>query len=213
MDKEKLMQCKFYRKLTIHSLVWLRKFLGTVVQRYRPRGGGKPAQAFQKWVIEINSTVESTLLPILKECGMLLPQATYKSQKISAGDYCLATIRDFNSLIAKSQKANTPVFAITDEQLGYQGPVLKRLQTQRDQFLDIFSKFANKVIGLTNKWRLLTMNLKIISFGLKIRINIHLIEHKNNCDFGYYRYFKSRISVRSKRVWHYIHEIVRDWYC
>jgi hypothetical protein len=124
------------------------KFLGTVVQRYRPRGGGKPAQAFQKWVLEINSTVESTLLPVLKKCQMMLPEKSYTSQKI-AKDYCLATISDFNSLIAKSQKYNTPVFAITDTQLGYQGPVLKRLQAQRDQFLEIFSEFGDKIIGLT----------------------------------------------------------------
>jgi cellulose biosynthesis protein BcsQ len=126
------------------------KFLGTVVQRYRPRGGGRPAQAFQKWVIEINSTVNSTLLPILNECGMLLPPAAYKSQKIS-NDYCLATISDFNSLIAKSQKEKTPIFAITDKQLEYKGPVLKRIQAQRDQFLEIFSNFTDRVIGLTNK--------------------------------------------------------------
>ena len=79
---------------------------------------------------------------------MMLPDLSYSSQKIDT-DYCLATISDFNSLIAKSQKTNTPVFAITDEQLGYAGPVLRRLQAQRGQFLEIFSNFADKVIGMT----------------------------------------------------------------
>jgi cellulose biosynthesis protein BcsQ len=124
------------------------QFLGTVVQRYRPRGGGKPAKAFEKWVTEINLTVDSTLLPVLKKCNMMLPEKSYESQKI-AKDYCLATISDFNSLIAKSQKFNTPVFAVTDEQLGYSGPVLRRLKAQRDQFLVIFSELGDKVIGLT----------------------------------------------------------------
>jgi len=124
------------------------KFLGIVIQRYRPRGGGKPAKGFQKWVDEINSTVKSTLVPTLRKCDMMLPDLSYSSQKIDT-DYCLATISDFNSLIAKSQKTNTPVFAITDEQLGYAGPVLRRLQAQRGQFLEIFSNFADKVIGMT----------------------------------------------------------------
>lgn len=126
------------------------KFLGTVIQRYRPRGGGQPAKGFQRWIDEINSTVKSILIPILSRCDMLLSSSVYASQKIE-DDFCLTTISDFNSLIAKSQELNTPIFALTDEQLGYTGPVLQQLQSQRDQFYEIFSNFADKIIGLTSE--------------------------------------------------------------
>jgi len=86
----------------------------------------------------------------------IISQLLNSIEEIILGD--LTPIRDFVYVkdtvngfieIAKSQKTNTPVFAITDEQLGYAGPVLRRLQAQRGQFLEIFSNFADKVIGMT----------------------------------------------------------------
>ena len=88
------------------------KFLGTVVQNYRPRGG-TPARGFQVWIDKINDTVSENLTPKLGELGMLFSENCYAQQQVN--EYCLATIPDFNSLIAKSQDTRTPVFALTRE--------------------------------------------------------------------------------------------------
>ena len=53
---------------------------------------------------------------------MTLPADVY--QKVGMDDYCLATIPDFNSLIAKSQETQTPIYDLTDEQIGQSGRVL-----------------------------------------------------------------------------------------
>jgi cellulose biosynthesis protein BcsQ len=98
------------------------KFLGTVVQKYRIRDrstaqtdseGGmpssrKPAEGFQRWIKEINSTIEARFLPMLREQDLLIPDRYYEEIGIST-NRCLAEISDFNSLIAKSQDAQTPV--------------------------------------------------------------------------------------------------------
>ena len=38
--------------------------------------------------------------------------------------YCLVTIPDFNTLVAKSQAYQTPVFELNEEQIGLTGPIL-----------------------------------------------------------------------------------------
>ena len=122
------------------------KLLGTLVQNYRPRGGA-PASSFQNWIAKINDAVAETLVPNLEKLGMLLPNDCYARQEIR--DYCLATIPDFNSLIAKSQEARTPVFALTDKQIGQTGAVLDTTRKSRNGFEELFSGLAEKVIGLT----------------------------------------------------------------
>ncbi len=123
------------------------KFLGTVVQNYRPRRGA-PASAFQAWIDKINEAVLETLTPELRKLGMMLSSDCYVQQQID--DYCLASVPDFNSLIAKSQATRTPVFALTDEQIGQTGRVLATAANSRDRFKEIFSDLADKVIELTS---------------------------------------------------------------
>ena len=122
------------------------KFLGTVVQNYRPRGGS-PASGFQKWIDEINETVSEVLIPKLGKMDMMLPNQYYAQQHVEK--YCLETIPDFNTLIAKSQEARTPVFALSDDQIGQTGVVLEATTQSRDRFRELFSNLADKVIGLT----------------------------------------------------------------
>ena len=122
------------------------KFLGTVVQNYRQRKGA-PARAFQAWINQINETVHESLLPELAQLGMMLSADCYDRQNVK--NHCLASVPNFNSLIAKSQKARTPVFALTSEQIGQRGSVLGNTEKSRDQFRKIFSALADKVIGLT----------------------------------------------------------------
>ena len=121
------------------------KFLGTVVQNYRPRSGS-PAKAFQTWIDRINEIVSDVLFPGLETVSMTLPEYSYRQQDIK--DYCLVTIPDFNSLIAKSQDHNTPVYALTPEQLEQGGSVLETSLGSRDTFGEMFSGLADKIISL-----------------------------------------------------------------
>jgi hypothetical protein len=126
------------------------KFLGIIVQKYRPRGQA-PAAGFQNWIDEIKKSVHSKLAPALRDVEMMLPNSVYEEYEAGAGvGFCLATIPDFNTLIAKSQKAQTAVFALTSEQIGQVGMVLKTTKKSRDNFKKIFSELADKIIGLTN---------------------------------------------------------------
>ena len=122
------------------------KFLGTIIQNYRPRGGA-PTQGFQIWIDEINQRVTDQLVPELNETGMALPDVCYSELKMK--HYCLATIPDFNTLVATAQDVRTPVFALTAEQIGRQGVVLEQVEGQRDSLFDLFSGLADKVIQLT----------------------------------------------------------------
>jgi len=123
------------------------QFLGTIIQKFRPRAGA-PAQGFQHWIDELEVAVKSKLIPALRKSNLALPQAEYEAQGIG-NDLCLATIADFNTLIAKSQEHQTPIFALSAEQLGQQGIVLKGTEASRDAFREIFSNLADRVIGLT----------------------------------------------------------------
>ena len=122
------------------------KFLGTVVQNYRPRGG-VPASGFQQWIDRINETVSESLVPKLSNMNMMLHSDSYANQQVDK--YCLATIPDFNSLIAKSQEARVPVFSLSSEQIGQGAAILDRTIESRDRFKEIFSELADKVIALT----------------------------------------------------------------
>jgi AAA domain len=123
------------------------RFLGTVVQKYRPRAGA-PAQAFQQWIDILADKVEGNLLPVLRNSAMTLPDEIYASAGMGP-DRCLAVIPDFNSLIAKSQEYQTPVFALSADQLGQAGVVLEASEGSRDQFHDAFTALAERLVTLT----------------------------------------------------------------
>ena len=122
------------------------KFLGTVVQNYRPRGG-TPARGFQIWIDKINEAVADKLVPQFTNVQMMLPPEAYIQQGVA--EHCLITIPDFNTLVAKSQSYQTPVFELTEDQIGLTGPVLTRTMESRDRFRDLFSDLADKVLALT----------------------------------------------------------------
>jgi cellulose biosynthesis protein BcsQ len=124
------------------------KFLGTVVQKYRPRAGA-PALAFQTWIDQLASKVEEVLVPALRQAGMTLPEQAYATASLGPG-HSLATIPDFNSLIAKSQEAQTPIYALTEAEIGQTGTVLAQTIQSRDQFRAMFEELAAAVLTLTN---------------------------------------------------------------
>ncbi len=123
------------------------RFLGTIIQKFRPRGDA-PAKGFQGWVDEIKSTVQNKLAPTLEKYHMLLSSGLYTSAAIGP-DYCLAEIPDFNTLIAKSQSTRTPVFALSAAQIGHGGRVLKITLDSRNKFKDIFVSLTEKISTLT----------------------------------------------------------------
>jgi len=137
------------------------KFLGTLVQKYRIRdrgsaqpsnqagvpSSGKPAEGFQRWITEINRIVEEKFVPMLRSHDMILSDERYTAMGI-AKNRCLAEISDFNSLIAKSQDEQTPVFALTDSQIGLGGVLLERTKKSQDMFREIFGRLADIVLGL-----------------------------------------------------------------
>jgi cellulose biosynthesis protein BcsQ len=124
------------------------KFLGTVVQRYRPRKG-KATVGFQNWIDEINKRVTARLAPALAKHGAVFLPATYKASDVDESKgYCLAEIADFNSLITASQNNQTPVFALEEGMLGHVGTVLAQDLVKRDEFRKTFEALADRVVAL-----------------------------------------------------------------
>jgi cellulose biosynthesis protein BcsQ len=125
------------------------KFIGTIIQRYRPRKGS-PTEGFQKWIDTINERIAKQLVPILDPLTMLLPKEKYKQVPELLPSFCLAHIADFNTLIAKSQDHKTPVFALTNAQLGHVGTVLAEGQRKCQEFYGVFEELVERVTILTN---------------------------------------------------------------
>lgn len=124
------------------------KFLGTVIQRYRPRKG-RAVSGFQTWIDQINARVRDNLAPALAQHGATFLPATYKSAGVDPSvGYCLAEIPDFNSLITASQNHQTPVFALTEAMLGHVGTVLAQDLAKRDEFKKTFGELSDRLVAL-----------------------------------------------------------------
>jgi len=123
------------------------KFLGTVIQRFRPRKG-KATIGFQTWIDELNSKIAHRLVPALSKYGATLLPTTYEGAGITPNTYCLAEIPDFNSMITISQNNQTPVFALTPAMFGHVGEILRKDLEDRDKFKATFDQMTDKVIAL-----------------------------------------------------------------
>src|SRR5207302_11441530 len=97
----------------------------------------------------INTKVRDALIPVLREQGMLFPEEKYSKLMIHQ-NYCLAEISAFNSLVARSQEHQVPVFSLTDEQIGLEGKVLDRTNESKDMFERIFATLGDMVVEMTN---------------------------------------------------------------
>ncbi|MGG4011050.1 ParA family protein [Bacillus smithii] len=125
------------------------KFIGTILQRYRPKNGA-PARSFQSWINKINRNVITNLVPTLRKHNMLVQEEKFRTIGSGSEPYNLINISDFNGLIAQSQKYNVPVFALSEEQIEQSGKVLSNSINSRDEFRDTFTQLARKTISLTS---------------------------------------------------------------
>jgi len=122
------------------------KLLGTIIQNFRLRSGGA-SSGFKEWIDDINSSVTNELVPVLRDEGMVLADSLYKKAKIDR-NFCLAQVSDFNSLIARSQKNQVPVFALKASQLASGGFALAKQQDNVAAFEILFSEMADKILIL-----------------------------------------------------------------
>lgn len=123
------------------------KFLGIIIQKYRPRESQTPSAAFQNWIDGINEAVKNKLIPVLKANNLLLEEEAYASAGLEAGD-ALIQMSDFNSLIALSQQHKAPVFGLTDQQIGQTGTVLEITKKSMENFGKLYSEGADKILSL-----------------------------------------------------------------
>ena len=124
------------------------KFLGTIIQKFRPRKG-KATEGFQSWIDDVNKRVVSKFFPAIRDYGLTFKDEIYETAGIAASSsFCLAQIPDFNTLIATSQAHQTPVFALEDRMFGHTGTVLEQDKQKRDEFRQIFTTLADRVIAL-----------------------------------------------------------------
>ncbi|CDM97005.1 MAG: AAA family ATPase [Limnospira sp. PMC 1291.21] len=125
------------------------RFLGTIIQNYRIIHG-RETVAFQKWIDRIEADVKDKLVPVFRQSGLMLPTPSYLEQGISE-TFTLTKISNFNSLIALSQQHQTPIYALTREQLKQAGKVYQNNQKKQQEFYQVFADLADKIIGLTSQ--------------------------------------------------------------
>jgi cellulose biosynthesis protein BcsQ len=123
------------------------KFLGVIVQRYRLKNNA-PTIAFKEYFDALDATIDETLVPALTGAGLMLPEETYSAANLEAS-YRLASIPDFNALIANSQQNRKPVFTLTQQDVGRGGSVWEITQENIIKFRNTFDELAARVERLT----------------------------------------------------------------
>ncbi len=124
------------------------KFLGYVVQKYRPRAG-VPSKAFQTWINQLEDGVANIFIPALEKCKMMLSSDIY----INAGydpNQPILQMPDFNSLIARSQEHQVPIFELTAAQMEQVGSVLASSQASQNNFKELFKVAAERTIRVVD---------------------------------------------------------------
>ena len=123
------------------------KFLGMIVQRYRLKGG-EPTEAFSRYFDELDQAIGQTLIPAFDAAGLLLETELYEEAGLE-GSLRLASIADFNTLIANSQQVQKPVFALTQEDVRRRGFVWATQKKNIDNFREVFETLAERVELMT----------------------------------------------------------------
>lgn len=123
------------------------KFIGAVVQKYRPRSG-KASSAFQRWIDQLTQGLEEELIPSLEKAG-LLNSAGFKSVADADPWIPIMEVSDFNSLIALSQEHQVPVYALTKEMVKQGGAVWDQSEASMATFDAAFDQCAKSIIALS----------------------------------------------------------------
>ena len=118
-------------------------FGGIIIQRFNIRNG-KPATPFRNNMNELIDYVKESLYPNLFEHNLAFSKEVYNLASIQ-DDFCLAEIPDFQSLLPQSNKFGVPVYALTDDEIGKTGKVLKQMKKKKQEFDELFNDLANKV--------------------------------------------------------------------
>jgi len=123
------------------------QFAGSIVQKYRPRLG-RASKAFQNWIDKLEAGVKNMLLPALEKAGML-DQAAFKAKSGFEPWQWLLEVADFNSLIARSQDHQVPVYELTSAQVDDQkGAVWNQTKLDMEKFESRFSECADKLLTI-----------------------------------------------------------------
>ncbi|CAM3431369.1 ParA family protein [Stackebrandtia soli] len=124
------------------------KFLGTIIQRYRLRSS-EPASAFRTYFEKLEDKIRTSLAPALEDSGVLLEGAKYSEAEMK-DTYNLASISDFNALIADSQKVQKPIFSLTREDVNRRGIVWETTEVSIRNFHQVFKRLAERIEILTS---------------------------------------------------------------
>lgn len=127
------------------------KFLGYIIQKYRPRGG-YPSKAFQGWIDQLEKVISDPFIPALENAGLMLDNEIYTDAGYDPKQPILQ-MPDFNSLIARSQEHQVPIFELTPAQLKQAGSVLEATQASQAEFYDLFYSTATHVIQVVDAIR------------------------------------------------------------
>ncbi|CAK8716944.1 AAA domain-containing protein [Candidatus Electronema halotolerans] len=121
--------------------------LGTIIQRFNVRNQ-KAARPYRNNIEDIKKKIVLELLPDLMRLGMAKKEKDYGSILMQNG-LCLAELSDFQGLLPKATNAGVPVYALTDDEIGATGIVLKGMQENRKRFGKLFDQLAAEVRRLT----------------------------------------------------------------
>jgi hypothetical protein len=118
-----------------------------IVQRYRLKGG-EPTQAFRKYFDELDTAIDNVLVPAFDTAGLLLDATKYDEAGLE-GSLRLASISDFNTLVANSQQVRKPVFDLTQDDAEARGFVWQTQKKSIDSFKETFDVLAQRVETMT----------------------------------------------------------------
>ncbi|BAL01048.1 hypothetical protein OBV_38490 [Oscillibacter valericigenes Sjm18-20] len=122
------------------------KFIGEIIQRFNLETSMLRVRIKEKFKkLKIISKMDYALN--LKKNDMLYDICSLKANGLLK-DYCLAEISEFGALIQKANAASVPVFALTRDQLGATGTVLKNMLASQERFDKEFVRIANVVMEL-----------------------------------------------------------------
>lgn len=96
----------------------------------------------------LDEAVDDLLLPALEKVDLTLSRETYADAGLEGG-LRLGSVSDFNTLIATSQQAKKPVFALTQQDVGQGGVVWENQEESISAFNQTFDEMALRVEKLT----------------------------------------------------------------